>query len=175
MDKTGSLSAKIEVFTATPEQAPILSNLMELYIYDFSEILDNIRLGSDGRFGYPRLPLYWTDTDRFSFLVKVDDDLAGFALIKRGSEISGDAETWDMTEFFIMRRYRRNGTGTAVAHDIWKRHLGHWEVRVAEQNRAAYAFWKRAVSEFMGYPAESQWIQASGKNWQVFSFVSEPQ
>jgi len=47
-------TARIEVIAAGPDQEPILANLLELYIHDFSEFLD-IQLGPDGRFGYPHL------------------------------------------------------------------------------------------------------------------------
>ncbi len=50
-------SAQIELIPATLEQQPLLANLLELYIHDFSEFHD-VELGPDGRFGYRNLPLY---------------------------------------------------------------------------------------------------------------------
>jgi len=91
-------SAHIEVIPATLEQKPILANLLELYGHDFSEFHD-IDLGPDGRFGYKCLPLYWSEPGRHPFLVRVDGRLAGFAFVKRGSEVSGDETVWDMAEF----------------------------------------------------------------------------
>ncbi len=61
---------------ATPEQAPILANLLELYCYDFSELID-LELGPDGRFGYEPLPLYWTEQGRHPLLVAIDGQWAG--------------------------------------------------------------------------------------------------
>jgi predicted acetyltransferase len=46
--------------------------------------------------------------------VKVDDSVAGFVLVKRGSEVSGDQDVWDMAEFFVMREFRRQGIGTQL-------------------------------------------------------------
>ena len=80
----------VELLPATRDQSPILANLLELYIHDFSEFL-NVVPGPDGRFGYPCLPLYWSDPNRHPFLVKVDGQWAGFALVKQGSEISANA------------------------------------------------------------------------------------
>src|SRR5882757_9534064 len=113
-------TAHIEVIAAGPDQEPILANLLELYIHDFSEFLD-VQLGPDGRFGYPHLPLYWLEPDRHPFLVKTEGELAGFALITRGQSVSGDEIVRDMSEFFVVRRYRRLGVGREVAHELWRR------------------------------------------------------
>jgi len=161
----------IEVIPATPDQQPILANLLELYVYDFSESLD-LELGADGRFGYKKLPLYWREPNRHPFLVKVDGKIAGLVLVKRGSEISGDETTWDMAEFFVVRRHRRHGIGTDIAQEIWRRYPGHWEVRVMESNPAGRKFWERATSKFTGKPIRSIQIEKGGKSWHVFSFES---
>jgi len=58
----------IEVIPAVPEHAPILANLLELYLHDFSEFR-RLEIGDDGRFAYPPLALYWPDPDRHPFLV----------------------------------------------------------------------------------------------------------
>ena len=126
-------SVSVELIPASPEQKPILANLLELYAHDFSEFID-LRLGADGRFGYEPLPLYWTEPNRYPFLIMIDDHWAGFVLARGGSQISGDENVWDMAEFFIARGYRRLGVGTEVAHDIWRRFPGKWEVRVRDRN-----------------------------------------
>src|SRR5690349_15513914 len=92
----------IEIIPALKDQQPILANLLELYVYDFSEFLD-LKLGADGRFGYKYLPLYWENADRHPFLIMVDGHWAGFVFVRRGSEISGDEDIWDMAEFFVVR------------------------------------------------------------------------
>lgn len=156
---------------ATAEQQPVLANLLELYAHDFSEFHD-LDLGPDGRFGYKYLPLYWRESHRHPFLVKADGKLAGLVLVKRGSEISGDRRIWDMAEFFVARRYRRRGMGTQIAHDVWRRFPGPWEVRVVERNHAARAFWQRAVSDFAGGTVEPVFVDTGRARWEVFSFLS---
>ena len=131
--------APIEVLAAAPEQAPILANLLELYAHDFSEFHD-IDLGADGRFGYRHLGLYWSEPDRHAFLVRVNGMLAGFVLVKRGSEVSGNETVWDMAEFFVIRGYRRRGVGTQVAHEVWRQFPGTWEVRVMQSNSFGLPF-----------------------------------
>ena len=161
-----------EVIPATSEQQPILANLLELYAHDFSEFYD-LELGADGRFGYKHLKLYWGDPDRHPFLVKVDGKLAGFVLAKRGSEVSGDEDVWDMAEFFIIRGYRRRGIGTEVAHEVWRRFPGQWEVRVVETNYAAKEFWERTITRYIGESSNPVSVEKDGKSWYLFSFESE--
>jgi predicted acetyltransferase len=168
----GQPPVQIEVIPATSEQRPILANLLELYAHDFSEFYD-LELGPDGRFGYKHLPLYWGDPDRHPFLIKVDGGLAGFVLVKRGSEVSGDQNVWDMAEFFIIRGYRRRGMGTEVAHEVWRRFPGQWEVRVVKTNDMAKEFWDRAITRYIREADNPVSVEKDGKSWYLFSFESK--
>jgi predicted acetyltransferase len=159
----------VEIVPALPEQEPILANMLELYAHDFSEFLD-LKLGPDGRFGYEHLPLYWKDPDRHPFLVVADGHLAGFVFVRRGSEVSDDANVWDVAEFFILRGFRRLGLGTKVAREIWRKFPGRWEVRVLDRNRKARLFWSRAINEFLGEAVEPVGSNKDGEGWHVFSF-----
>ena len=161
---------RVEVSKATVDEQPVLANLLELYAHDFSEIFE-MRLGADGRFGYAELPLYWQESNRHPFLVKVDDKLAGFVLLRKQSLVSGDARVWDVSEFFIARGYRRHHIGTQAAHELWRQLSGDWEVRVMEKNHAARAFWQRAIDDFMGFTIDAAFNSAKG--WHVFSFNTE--
>lgn len=161
----------VELVPALPEQEPILANLLELYGHDFSEFVD-LKLGADGRFGYEHLPLYWSEPGRHPFLVVADGHLAGFVFVRRGSEISNDAEVWDVAEFFIVRGFRRLGVGTRAAHEIWKRFPGRWEVRVIDRNQRAKEFWQSAINEFLGRTVEPFTPAKDGGVWHVFSFES---
>jgi predicted acetyltransferase len=167
------LSARIEVVPAAPDEEPILANLVQLYAHDFSEFHD-LELGADGRFDYKHLPLYWRDQDRHPFLVRIDGKLAGFVLVKRGSEISNNATVWDMAEFFVVRGHRRRGIGTGVAHQVWGRFPGMWEIRVMESNHAAHQFWAHAIAAFIGEAIQPVGVQRNGERWHLFSFESKP-
>jgi predicted acetyltransferase len=164
-------SAHLEVIRAAPEQEPIVANLLELYAHDFSEFYD-VKLGSDGRFGYRDLPLYWREPSRHPFLVKLDGNWAGFALVKRGSAISGDETVWDMAEFFVVRGHRRGGIGTQIAHEIWRQFPGRWEVRVMQSNHAAQHFWRHAIEAFAGQAIDPVRFEKNGESWLLFSFES---
>src|SRR5579859_7388702 len=94
-----------ETLRATQEEMPVIANLFELYAHDFSEF-HSVEPGADGRFGYPDLPLYWSEPGRHPFLIWVGGKLAGFVLVQRISQSSGSNAVWDMAEFFVLRAHR---------------------------------------------------------------------
>jgi predicted acetyltransferase len=165
-------SPQIEVIPATPEQEPILANLLQLYAHDFSEF-HAVELVADGRFGYRHLPLYWSEPGRHPFLVWVDGKLAGLVLVKRGSELSDNEAVWDLAEFFVIRGYRRRGIGNQIAQEVWRRFPGAWEVRVMQSNIPACNFWASAISIFIGDAIQPVCVEKDGERWKLFSFESK--
>lgn len=164
---------EVSLEAATLQDAPLLANLLELYIHDLSEVFPQIELGSDGRFGYDKLPLYWSEPERrFPFLLRADGRVAGFALVTRGSPVSDDPKVFDLAEFFVLRRYRRTGVGARAAWLLWDRFPGRWIVRVSEGNRGALPFWTGVIAEYsQGAAAEFQ-RPGAPHAWRVFSFES---
>jgi predicted acetyltransferase len=162
---------KIEVTPARKDEESIVANLLELYIHDFSEFKD-LEIGADGRFGCSSLPHYWSEPSRHPFLARVDGKLAGVVLVKRGSEVTGDKAVWDVAEFFVLRGYRRRGIGTHIAHEVWRRFPGMWEVRVMQSNIPARDFWAHAISMLTGKEIKSTRVEKDGKYWSLFSFES---
>jgi predicted acetyltransferase len=160
-----------EILPATKEEMPIVANLFELYAHDFSEF-HSVEPGPDGRFGYPDLPLYWSEPGRYPFLIKVDGKLAGFALIRKLSPAAGHDAAWDVAEFFVLRAYRRRGVGRKAAHSVWRQFAGLWQVRVMRANQTAQRFWQRAVEEFAGDAMSSTHTEKAGETWDIFSFSS---
>ena len=168
-----SLSGSVTLETATQSDAPLLSNLLELYIHDMSEVFPFLELGPDGRFGYRRLPLYWSEPDRrFALVIRYDGRIAGFALVTRGSPASPDPEVLDVEEFFVVRKYRRAGVGRAAAFLLWKRFPGQWTVRVSQGNRGALAFWSAVVADFAPGRVRESTLPGEPNAWRVFSFQS---
>jgi predicted acetyltransferase len=127
----------VEVVDATPEHRSVLARLFELYQYDFSE-WDGEDVGDDGCFGPGNLDAYWTDRDRHPYLLRVDGHWAGFALVRSGAP-------HDMAEFFVMRKFRRRGTGRDAARAIFARFPGEWQVRQMRYNPKATAFWRNSI------------------------------
>lgn len=163
--------ANLELIRASAEQRPIFENLLEMYIHDFSEF-HTVAPGSDGRFGYPDLGLYWLEPEHHAFLAQMDGDLAGFALVRKLLSIEGNQAVWDMAEFFVLRGIRRRGIGTEMAQAVWALFPGAWQVRVMQANRRATLFWARAIAKHAGAPIQPASIEKNGEPWSVFTFES---
>ena len=155
---------------ATSSDAQLLSNLLELYVHDLSEAFA-LDVGADGRFGYDKLPLYWTEpARRFAFLIRDGGRIAGFTLVTRGSPASDDPDVLDVAEFFVLRRYRRAGVGRRAAFLLWNRIPGSWTVRVSEGNAHGLAFWKSVVSTYANGVVSESTRAGSPHGWRVFAF-----
>jgi predicted acetyltransferase len=161
---------------ATSADAGLLSNLLELYIHDLSEVFPSVQLGDDGRFGYANLPLYWSEPERrFAFIIKSESRVAGFVLVTCGSPASDDPNVFDIAEFFVARCYRRSGVGRRAAVLLWNRLPGKWIVRVSEGNRDALPFWAHVIAEFTSGAATEFNRSGNQHAWHVFSFESAAQ
>jgi predicted acetyltransferase len=162
----------VQLQIAGPADAELLSNLIQLYAYDLSEIY-GLELGADGRFAYDHLPLYFTEPEqRFPLLIRHRGALAGLALVTRGSPASDDPRVHDVAEFFILRTHRRFGVGHRAAFMLWDRFPGTWTVRVSAGNGAGLAFWSRAVGEYSANQAVVTSRPGPRHAWQIFFFES---
>jgi len=158
---------------AAASDAVLLSNLLELYIHDLSDVFTQLELGPDGRFGYAKLPLYFSEPERrFATLIRHGSDIAGFAFVTRGSPAVEDPDVHDIAEFFVMRRHRRAGVGRRAATLLWQQFPGKWTVRISEGNRAALAFWQRTVAEFTQGTATESTRPGNPHAWRVLYFES---
>lgn len=143
------MSVNTVISEATASDRAILANLLQLYTHDFTDF-EEWDIGDDGRFFDEPVDRWLTDPLRQPYFVRVDDKLAGFALVDRGSRINGDPDVVDMGEFFIMRRYRRLGVGTDVARWLFDHYPATWEVRQLPRNVQAQSFWRRVIGDYAG-------------------------
>ena len=110
----------VQLITAELQDKPVLRNLFQLYEYEFSEIEEaSSDVNEHGLYDYPRyLDHFWTEDDRHPFLIRVDEKLAGFALVQAYSYLGAAERTHCIAEFFVMRRYRLRGVGEQVATEL---------------------------------------------------------
>jgi predicted acetyltransferase len=141
----------IEVSPASYEEKTILRNLMQLYRYDFSE-MDGKAVDNNGLFTYRYLDLYWVEPERFPFLVRVDGQLSGFTLLRKGTyfpELEDQNRIGMMiAEFFVMRKFRRQGVGSQVAKQLFDQYPGRWETAQTPENRVGQAFWRTLIDGY---------------------------
>jgi predicted acetyltransferase len=127
----------VDLVAAAEGDRAVVRRLLELNAHDFSEI-DGRDLGPHGEYGYRYLDHYWTEPDRHPFLVRVDGHLAGVVLVRAG-------DPHQFGEFFIVRKYRRLGTGRLAASETFRRFPGSWLVHEIAGNDAAALFWRAVI------------------------------
>lgn len=132
----------IDIQLVSIEDKPVLRNLLELYSYDFSEY-EASDVDEHGLYGYKYLDHYWTEDGRYPYFVRVDGKLAGFVLVRTISDTFRS-----ISEFFVMKKYRRNGVGIHSAFKVFDMFAGEWEVAQIEENKPAQAFWRKVISEY---------------------------
>jgi predicted acetyltransferase len=164
------MTASVSLERATPERDRLLRDLLELYVEELSAIFPVTR-GPDGRFGYEKLAFYWAEPDeRYAFLIKAGPDVAGFALVTRGSPASETATDLDVAEFFVLRAYRRSGIGREAAIALWNHVPGRWVVRVAEHNVPALRFWTEVIASYSSGAFVERVQHGDPQNWRILTF-----
>jgi predicted acetyltransferase len=140
---------KVELRKARIKDTPALRRLMQLYLYDFAAI-DDWTIRADGLYGDDRIiEDYWTNPRRTSFLVHVDGAIGGFVLLRDFARFAGEG-TREISEFFVLRRYRRQGVGAEAARLVFDMFPGKWELTQITNNTAAQVFWRQVIGDYTG-------------------------
>ncbi|HEI6745950.1 TPA: GNAT family N-acetyltransferase [Legionella pneumophila] len=134
---------KIEIIPATISDYPIVQNLAGYYVYDRTGYM-GWSCSEKGTFECIDFKHYFETQNEKAFVVKVDDDLAGFVLLDK--EFLLEAVDWNMGEFFILKKFQGKGIATYVAHNILKENPGKWSVAVMPENIKAVNFWRKIIS-----------------------------
>ena len=137
---------EITLVQAGPEDRPTLDRLLQLNEYDYSEWA-GVDVDSSGLFPSEDTSAMWRPGYHVYF-IKVDGNLAGFALLTQGAAYVGEGETNKFDVFFVMRKYRRQGVGEHVACMLFDRFPGRWEIDQLRDNLPAQAFWRRVIGRY---------------------------
>ena len=136
----------VSLDAATPTDTLVLDRLLQLYEYDFSEY-GGVDVDSSGVFPTVDTQTIWGPDDH-TFFIRVGGSLAGFALVTGHESYLGNGDTHLLSEFFVMRKYRRRGVGEHAARALFDRFPGRWELGTARGNVAAQAFWRSVLGRY---------------------------
>jgi len=123
-----------------------IANLFNYYVYDMSEFTGWSPGGSGLFVDDPEqitIHEYWQNEYYFPYVIKVDDELAGFALVRMLNE----KDCFDIGQFFVLRKFKGKGIGREAIEYLFRTHPGKWQVRVLVQNTGAKVFWDRVLPE----------------------------
>lgn len=134
-----------ELYEVKESEKEIIYNLMQLYTYELSFYEDettNFSMLDNGLFVLNKyLDLYWVEEDRHPYILKCDGKLAGFVLERFNEEGMNE-----ISEFFVLNKYRKSGAGTYMANKMFELYRGRWEIRTLLKNERAQAFWRKVIS-----------------------------
>ena len=124
-----------------------LMNLLEKYLYEFSQ-WEKTDVNDDGLYGYEYLACYFEEVNRFPYLIKVDNKLAGFILVSDYPEVPDERTDFCLSEFFIMNKYRRKGYGKEAVFKVLNMHHGKWQLKRHPHNIGSVKFWNNVLDEY---------------------------
>lgn len=131
---------------------PLIQNMGRFYVYDMSRYCGftsdeyGWALPQDGLYEIGDYKKYFTELDRTAYLVKLNEEIAGFVLLNKVG--THDKIDWNMGKFFIIARFQNKGVGREVAKQIWQMYEGLWEVLVIPENKPAIKFWRNTINAF---------------------------
>ena len=124
----------------------ILYNLLQFALYDGSKYISKT-LNDSGEFDYKWFNNYFTESDRFSYFIKSEEnELLGFVMINSNMKVKEYGHS--VAEFLILPSYRRNHIGKRVAFEVFDMFKGNWEVEPIYNSEEAYSFWKRTIEDY---------------------------
>ena len=136
----------MKVSLVPAEKYEYVKNLFQYYIYDMSEytgwppyengtfdVSDSVTGLSD----------YWNKPNHFPYLIMVDDEVAGFSLVRKYPD---NDDYFDIGQFFILRKFKRKGVGEKAFKLSVSRHSGKWITRVLPNNLGAKKFWLKVIN-----------------------------
>ena len=74
-----------DLILANESDKSVLFNLMQLYTYELSKYSDEtaeIELNEHGLYNIKYFDYFWIEKDRFPFILKYENELVGFALVR---------------------------------------------------------------------------------------------
>ncbi len=163
---------------ASIEEYPIIQNMGRFYVYDMSQFFSHDadwKMPEDGLYECIDFKKYWQTDNTWPFIIRYQDQLAGFIIVdKKGSDVTID---FNMAQFFILRRFKSHGVGSAMAQRCFDQFKGVWEVMVLPNNAGAYQFWQKTISRYtQGKYQEYQRVvkHLDNSEKKIFRFSSKP-
>ncbi|WP_336765061.1 GNAT family N-acetyltransferase [Paenibacillus sp. USHLN196] len=161
----------------------LIDNNTMAYVFDESWDTDFnwvplVRDRRPGGGGLRRLFLYHWPSGLADLLPSLLGEIAGFVLISLDvpieyMKLSTAEKTNLISDFFIMRKHRRKGVGSHVAHILFDEFTGTWEIRKTLYNKPAYAFWKQIIGTYRTQSSyREQLLQNEKWDGPIFSFES---
>ena len=128
---------------------PCVQNMARFYVYDLSRYCGDI-LGwecpADGLYECIDFKDYFEKPDHYAFLIKIEEELAGFVLINKIGLVN--TVDWNMGELFVLAKFQRHGIAKTIVQQIFATYPGRWEIGVILKNTRGQDFWRNILKPY---------------------------
>ena len=93
----------VELLEAKGENLQRIENMMQFYMYDFSEWIP-LSFNDEGWFSIRSKAEYWAKPSTRAFLIIVNDEVAGFVTVD--DEVTHQEANFSIGYFFVGRKFR---------------------------------------------------------------------
>jgi predicted acetyltransferase len=153
----------VQLTRALGDEMQIVRNMFLGYFYDMSQYDDNLIINGYGlpmwaHFGLPgpRTPdecvtFNWWIRDRCEhYVIREDGIPAGFVIIYADKAHLPEGVEYELMDFYVAPRYRRQSVGRRAARLAFDLHRGAWVVYQLARNTPALRFWHGLIAAYTG-------------------------
>lgn len=130
----------------TAQETALLERLLQLYFFD-SSYWSREEICADGRYDGPTaadLAGYVDSPHCQAYLLRVEGQVAGFALTELVEDGDGDSRTWELADMFVLPRYRGMGVASAVVAGLVFASAHPWLLAIFKDDAKAQRYWASA-------------------------------
>lgn len=165
---------EIKLCAVQPNEWETIRNLWEKYDYETS-LYDMDDVDDLGLYNSEDFNFYLIKDVKWAYFITVDNKIAGFVIITDFSVIDKIEVDYQISEFFIMKKYCRLGVGKHVFKDILRQYKGRFQIVCNPQNTIAVQFWTKVVNEYTNgnykiISSAPDFMYPSGVSGNVFVF-----
>lgn len=154
---------EITLTQTTAADRHVVTNMFTAYFYDMAQYDPHLIINEHG------LPLWmpagatgirthdecvrfnwWIRDSCEPYIVRVDGGPAGFVIICAEREHLSEDVDFELMDFYITPKYRRQGVGRQAARAAFNLHQGAWAVYQLPANTPARRFWQQVVATYTG-------------------------
>lgn len=137
----------ITLVPVTVANKQVLSNLYQLYKYDFSEYTHE-DLNEDGSYDVD-IDFMWEGDHRWHpYLIERAGSIAGFIVVLLENMDTDPDPTHVIYDFMILKRFRRQGIGQDAVIQTLGLYKANWKIAQMQANAPAVAFWRKLLKAY---------------------------
>lgn len=137
----------VDLIPVKLEEKNILSNLYQLYHYDFSEFTSE-DINQEGKYDV-NIDFIWEGDNRWRpYFIIISGTIAGFIIVLLENLDTDPDPTHVIYDFMILKKFRRSGVGYAAAMQTFELYKADWALAQMESNTPAIVFWRKVLKDF---------------------------